>query len=486
MPSALPWRAALACAWGQSGAGHSVGHYPSYYPDEIRIEAVDPAAAGKGLIDETLHAYVGAVPNFAGPVPGHVKSAKSLGSFLVLSFNTASARFASARGSLRSRSRHPGGARRGEGRRLRFHPLSRDALSRRLPAPPGPDRGGQGGCRWRAFAGDGREGRRQGQAGREAIVAARLGAVATGADAVLEVVTVDDLLAAAGVQFHGWSGPPWVKEGWFQAHRLLASGLDAASRLAADGYYDRLMRGEIRGLAERTDLERHLVAALTNGCERLVVGYALKEEFFNEAYPAGVENIAYDSMSGLNSPIFIRTVKLKDYPWNGKLHLGVRDRSDAAWNPVGGFTDVMGRLIWSAVGDPAMIAFPDQRELDAQPRAIRSHQGGRPVRRRQSASRCDAPGAGKRACCSASVTGPSAPRRWSMTCLPRPSRMAPRWPWRTCSIPMLSPIAGERGRVMAATPTSRGWRRLMPRCRSAWSRSRSCAWTRQPMPSPRA
>ena len=193
----------------------------------------------------------------------------------------------------------------------------------------------------------------------EKVVAARLGAVATGADAILEVVTVDDLLAAAGVQLLSWSGPPWVKEGWFQAHRLLASGLDAASRLAADGYYDRLMRGEIRGLAERTDLERRLVAALTNGCGRLVVGYALKEEFFNEAYPAGVENVAYNSMSGLNSPIFIRTVKLKDYPWNGKLHLGVRDRSHAAWNPVGGFTDVMGRLIWSAVGDPAMIAFPD-------------------------------------------------------------------------------------------------------------------------------
>ena len=88
--------AALLVAGGQSGAGHSVGHYPSYYPDEIRIDAVDPAAAGKGLVDETLHAYVGAAPSFAGPVPEHVKSVKSLGSFLVLSFNTASARFASA------------------------------------------------------------------------------------------------------------------------------------------------------------------------------------------------------------------------------------------------------------------------------------------------------------------------------------------------------------------------------------------------------
>ena len=103
--------ATLACAWGQSGAGHSVGHYPSYYPDEIRIEAVDPAAAGKVLIDETLHAYVGAVPEFTGPLSGHVKSAKSLGSFLILSFNSDLRSFRVCSRSLRSRSRHHGGAR---------------------------------------------------------------------------------------------------------------------------------------------------------------------------------------------------------------------------------------------------------------------------------------------------------------------------------------------------------------------------------------
>ena len=350
--------AALVCAWGQSGAGHSVGHYPSYYPDEIRIEAVDPAAAGKGLADATLHAYVGAVPDFADPVSVHVKSAKSLGSFLVLSFNTTSARFASAqdrcaaaRGIL---------AALGERETNDFvflpypvtpyhadylHHLDRIEMAKAAVG---------GGSSLATPAKVGAKGKLA-----ERIVAARWGTVATGADAVLEAVTVEDLLAAAGLQFLGWSGPPWVKEGWFQAHRLLASGLDAVSRPAVDGYYDLLMRGEIRGLAERTDLERHLVAALTSGCERVVVGYALKEEFFNEAYPAGVENVAYDSMSGLNSPIFIRTVKLKDYPWNGKLRLGVRDHSDAAWNPVGGFTDAMGRLVWSAVGDPAMIAFPD-------------------------------------------------------------------------------------------------------------------------------
>jgi hypothetical protein len=100
------------------------------------------------------------------------------------------------------------------------------------------------------------------------------------------------------------------------------------------------------------------VAALGHGCSRVVVGYALREEYFNESYPPGIENVAFDAVGGLNAPVFIRTVKLKEYPWNGKLHLGVPRASDSAWNPVAGFTDATGRLMWAAVGDPAMIPFP--------------------------------------------------------------------------------------------------------------------------------
>ena len=44
----------------------------------------------------------------------------------------------------------------------------------------------------------------------------------------------------------------------------------------SDEDYERLVRGEVRGLAERADLERRLVAALTSGCERVVAGYAPK------------------------------------------------------------------------------------------------------------------------------------------------------------------------------------------------------------------
>ena len=350
--------ATLVFAGGRGGAGHSVGHYPSYYPDEIRIDVVDPVAAAKGLADQTLHAYVGATPAFSEPPPKHVKSATALGTFLVVRVNGAATRFATAESRCAATRDLLAALRTETAAGFVFHPypvtpyhadvfnhLDRieaaksAAGTRTLPAVA-TQVGARGGLA-------------------EKIVKARFGRVAEGADIVLEAVPVDDLLAQAGVQFTGdWSGPPWLKEGWFQAHLLLAPGLDAAALEAAADAYEHLIRGEVRGLAERVDIERDLIAALTRGCSRTVAGYVPRREYFNDAYPAGVENVAFNSLDGLNSPLFIRTVKLKDYPWNGKLRLGVRDVAGAAWNPVAGFTDTTGRLMWSAIGDPAMIPFP--------------------------------------------------------------------------------------------------------------------------------
>jgi len=349
--------AGLVVASGQGGAGHSVGHFPSYYPHEIRIEAVEPAAAARGLSAETLHAYIGAVPAFAGPVPQHVESVRSLGSILVLSFRTTAARFASvearcaaAHGIIAAlREETQGG--------FIFHPypvtpyhadylhhLDRvEATMSAIGDARAPASSEKIGAKGRLAA---------------AIVRTRWQLDADGADVVLEEIPVEELLTKTGVAFNSWSGPPWAKEGWFEAYRLLAPGLEGAAREAVDDDYARLAHGETLDLAERANLERHLVAILTRGCAGMVVGYTAKEEFVDAAYPAGVENIAYDSLRGLDSPVFVRTVKLKEYPWNGELHLGVRDRSTDAWNPVAGFTDPMGRLIWSAVGDPAMIQFP--------------------------------------------------------------------------------------------------------------------------------
>jgi len=97
---------------------------------------------------------------------------------------------------------------------------------------------------------------------------------------------------------------------------------------------------------------------LVAGCERVVVGYTLQREYFNTDYSNGVENVAFDSQAGLLSQIFLRTVKLKDFPWNGWLRLGIATKPDTAWNPVGGFDDAFGRLLWLAMGDPALLPEP--------------------------------------------------------------------------------------------------------------------------------
>ena len=70
-----------------------------------------------------------------------------------------------------------------------------------------------------------------------------------------------------------------------------------------------------------------------SGCRALVAGYTVKREYFNAEFSAGIENISFDALEGFNSPMFLRTVKLKDFPWNGWLQLGLEPRPSAAWNP---------------------------------------------------------------------------------------------------------------------------------------------------------
>jgi hypothetical protein len=356
-------RAALAlvlCAIGGGAAlaGHTLGHYPSYYPDEIRIDILDPTAAGTSLGAGTLHAYVGAAPAFKGPVPEHVRPVTSLGSFLVLAFDGAAPAFASpesrcavARGILAA-------LREAEVAGFVFHPypvtpyhadylhhLDRIEAARRAVAAPAP-----AALRVRA----------EGEVA-AALVRERWTLASDEAEVSLTETSVAEMIAAGGTLLNDGLGPPWIKEGWVQAHQLLAPPAGAGAPPDADEagrLHARLMRGEVVDLAEHVNLERRLIAALTRGCARMVVGYTEKAEYANDTFADGVENIAFDSQSGLNAPVFLRTVKLKSYPWNGSLHLGVPARAEAAWNPVAGFTDATGRLIWSAVADPALIPFP--------------------------------------------------------------------------------------------------------------------------------
>ncbi|HEY5724732.1 MAG TPA: hypothetical protein VIX40_02130, partial [Methylomirabilota bacterium] len=72
----------------------------------------------------------------------------------------------------------------------------------------------------------------------------------------------------------------------------------------------------------------------------------------------GIENVAHDSQAGLASHLFVRTAKLKDFPWNGWLRVGMSGRAQGARNPLGGFSDAAGRFLWAALGDPALLPAP--------------------------------------------------------------------------------------------------------------------------------
>jgi hypothetical protein len=156
----------------------------------------------------------------------------------------------------------------------------------------------------------------------------------------------------------GWLAPPWLKAGWFHAERLFADALaDAAARERVEADVRRLTTGGYDGLVERVNLERDLVRGL-GGCRKVVAGYTIKRQYVNVEFSAGIENISFDSIMGLNSPMFLRTVKLKDFPWNGWLNLGVDGETSAAWNPIAGMTDRFGQLTWFAIGDPAALPSP--------------------------------------------------------------------------------------------------------------------------------
>jgi hypothetical protein len=344
--------------------GHELPYYPSYYPQEIRIESIEPAIAATLLQKSALHAYVGADPFPSGPIPANVSAAASLGSYLVVTFNPASA-------ALPDRERRCAAA-----SQLRRALTEAPALYRVHSYPVTPyhmdylhhfdaiDAAGQAHLE-RAADDTGLVGSRLNVQARgqlaETVLPANWRATDNTWDAVLEEIDMGGLVAEDLTNTNGWQGPLWLKEGWYHAYRLLGSHLaDATAKPTVAALYRQLTNGDYRGLEERLNLERMLVLLLTSGCERVVVGYTVKREYYSADFSAGIENIGYDAHAGFNSPIFLRTVKLKDFPWNGWLKLGIQARPSAAWNPIGGFSDAAGRLIWYAVGDPALLLGPHQ------------------------------------------------------------------------------------------------------------------------------
>src|SRR5262249_21196707 len=153
-----------------------------------------------------------------------VDSVRSLGSILVLSFKTSPGRFVSSDARCAA-ARKFMAALRDEKAGFVFHPypvtpyhadylhhLDRVEAARAAAGGPSPPASSENlGAKARLATGIGR---------------GRWQLAADDADVLLEEVPVDKLLASTGVPFDGWSGPPWAKEGWFEAYRLLAPALD--------------------------------------------------------------------------------------------------------------------------------------------------------------------------------------------------------------------------------------------------------------------
>jgi hypothetical protein len=323
-------------------AGHEFPFYPSFYPQEITVEALDAGSAAQRLANGTLHAYAGEIA--AQTTPAKTASVTSLGGYVVATFERDGCRAA-----------------RGMQQRLGV-----DAVWHPYPVTP--------------FHADYLYHADRAAAARDAAAAQE---VETN-DARIEVVEPRALVGA--------SHAPWARHGWYHAYRLLAP---AAADPRIENAVQRLMRGDYRGFEERVALERHLVELLQRGCKRVVLGYTLRREHYGVDYSGGVENVGYDALEGLASPIFPRTVKLRDFPWNGWLSVAAASAPSSAWNPLGeGFGDPFGRLVWSALSDPALFPAPHGEAWIENRLRAKAHRGKTPLAVPESALLAE-PGGGR-------------------------------------------------------------------------------------------
>jgi hypothetical protein len=343
-------------------AGHESPFDPSYYPHEIRIDSMAPVSAGRPLGRAAMQAFVGGNPYADRQPPPDVTAIESLDAYVVLTVNTRRLKDRDARCAAAQRAAGILAARPGA---FVFAPYPvtpyqpdylahADLAAAARKAASAPSGGSGAGVVLTA----------NGPAA-ERLLGTSASRGQTGWDARVETVTLRDLLTAHATRFAGWIGPPWLKDGWYDAYLVMAGSVsDHAARADIDRIYGQLTSGEPRSEAESVNLERRLVSLLRRGCERVIVGYTTRREYYSSAYSPGIENVGFDSYAGLDSDIFVRTAKLKDFPWNGVLHLGVagplpgESKPAAPWNPVAGFGDPFGRLMWAAVGDPAMLPAP--------------------------------------------------------------------------------------------------------------------------------
>jgi hypothetical protein len=344
-------------------SGHESPVYPSFYPHEIELMAVAPDRAADLLLAGKIQAYIGNAPRFAAPPPASIESIDSLGSFVIVRVNPDSPNAKDERSACAVAERvvhdlagkggelvvHPYPVTPFNGDYLHYVDLAEIAKARILGSDTGRSNSDVQ-LRVRASSNLSRS-----------LVRSTWRAQDSDWDAEIVEVAAADLIVRASVAINGWSGPAWLRTGWFQTYLLLGElAGNEDLRQGVEPQLQRLKMAAYDNAVDRINLERTLVSTLAGGCRARVVGYTVKREYFGTAFTAGIENISYDSVTGFNSPMFIRTVKLKDFPWNGWLALGIDAAPVAAWNPIAGFTDNFGRLMWSAVGDPALIPSPNE------------------------------------------------------------------------------------------------------------------------------
>lgn len=353
----LAMAAALVVTMARSG--HELPVYPSYYPHEIEIRTIQPEDAGSLLRAGKLHAYVGQAPNLAPVTSDAVSKIESLGSLVVLRINPESplAKDAASACVL-------------AGGLLREVEKGADAAGFAIhPYPVTPWHGDylyhadQAAAARERILGEARSlpidvKVRPGSALARSLLPPERIAEGSAWHILIEEIDISHLVADAAWVLNGWLGPRWVRSGWFHAYRILGAGLSGQDQARMRDAVALLQSGDEDGGEERINLQRELVQSLASGCHTMVAGYTLKREFFNAGFSAGIENIAFDALEGFMAPMFLRTVKLKEFPWNGSLRLGVGARPDTAWNPAGGFTDPFSRLAWYAIADPAAIPSP--------------------------------------------------------------------------------------------------------------------------------
>src|SRR5438445_8465284 len=228
-------------------AGHESPFSPSFYPPEIQLESVPPAAAAGLLRQASIQAFVGADPFDGRGAPVDVSSVETLGSYVVLTLNTAvpALRDRDARCALSSRllamlSRHTG--------EFVFHPypvtpyhadylehydLAESAKQRVLRGPGADGSGGRMSVRLSATGALAER------------LARALGPLSTaGWDARVETIDVGELIAAHAANLNGWRGPPWIKEGWFNAYLALGETIvDPSEKAQVDRILRRLQDG---------------------------------------------------------------------------------------------------------------------------------------------------------------------------------------------------------------------------------------------------